>query len=186
MTKAIVIGGSAGSYKVVLKLISVLPKNLNLPVFICLHRLRSARSGFSETMRVRSPLKIVEPLDKEKIVPGVIYVSPANYHMYITTNNLIQLSVEDEVNHSRPSIDITFQSAAELYRENLMGIILSGANNDGAFGMLKIKEMGGITIAQNPAECEISVMPDCCIENKSVTRIESTQEIIESIKKFIF
>lgn len=186
MTKAIVIGGSAGSYKVVLKLISVFPKNLNIPVFVCLHRLRSARSGFSETMKVRSSLNVVEPMDKEKIIPGCIYVSPANYHMYLTTNNLIQLSVEEEVNHSRPSIDITFQSAAELFKENLMGIILSGANNDGAFGMLKIRENGGITIAQNPSECEISVMPDSCVENGSIKRIETTQEIIESIKKFIF
>ena len=186
MKRAIVIGGSAGSYKIVLKLISAMPKYMNIPVFICLHRLRSARSGFSETMRVKSSLKIIEPSDKEIITPGTIYVAPANYHMYLTSDYLLQLSVEEEINHSRPSIDITFQSAAELYHENLLGIILSGANNDGAFGMQKIKEKGGITIAQLPAECEISVMPECCIENKSVMRVETTNQMIDSIKNFIF
>ncbi len=186
MTKAIVIGGSAGSYKIVLRIISELPKNCNIPVFICLHRLRSARNGFSETMRIKSALKIIEPVDKQIIEQNSIYVAPANYHMILSDDFTINLSVEEEINHSRPSIDITFHSAAELYKENLLGIILSGANNDGAFGMLKIKENGGLTIAQNPKECEISVMPECCIENHCISRIESTGEIIQTIQNFIF
>jgi two-component system chemotaxis response regulator CheB len=186
MTRAIVIGGSAGSYKVVLKLISSIPKNSDVVVFICLHRLRSARNGFSETMRIKSPLKIFEPIDKQTIEKSSIYVAPANYHMIISENHTINLSVEEEINHSRPSIDLTFHSAAELYRSDLMGIILSGANHDGAFGMKKIREYGGITIAQDPSECEISVMPEQCIENKSICRIESTSEIIRSIQNFIF
>lgn len=186
MIRAIVIGGSAGSYKVVLKLISSIPKNSEVVVFICLHRLRSARNGFSETMRLKSPLKIIEPVDKQDIEKNCIYVAPANYHMIISENNTINLSVEEEINHSRPSIDITFHSAAELYKSDLMGIILSGANHDGAFGMKKILENGGLTIAQEPSECEISVMPEHCIENKSICRIESTSEIIQSVQNFIF
>lgn len=183
--RAIIIGGSAGSYKVVMKIISNLPKNLNVPFFICLHRLRSARNGFAETMRIRTVFKIIEPVDKETIELNKIYIAPANYHMMILNNKTIGLSVEEEINHSRPSIDLAFHSAAETYKNNLMGIILSGANHDGAFGMLKIKENGGITIAQHPDECEISVMPLSCIENQGAGSIQTVNEIIQSIYNFI-
>ena len=185
LNKAIVIGGSAGSYKIVLKILSFLPKNPGIPIFICLHRLRSARKGFAETLHARSSYQVIEPEDKEKIELNKIYVAPANYHMYIENKNTIALSIEDEINHSRPSIDITFQSAAEAYRNNLMGIILSGANHDGAFGLLKIKEHGGLTIVQNPEECEISVMPLACVENNSADKVQSVTEIIHSIQNFI-
>lgn len=183
--KAIIIGGSAGSYKVVMKIISSLPKNLNVPFFICLHRLRSARNGFTETMRSRTAFQIIEPIDREKIESNKIYIAPANYHMIILNNETIGLSVDEEINHSRPSIDLVFHSAAETYKKNLLGIILSGANHDGAFGMLKIKENGGTTIAQHPDECEISVMPLSCIENQGVCSIQSVDEIIQSIHDFI-
>ncbi len=182
--KAIVIGGSAGSFKLVIQIISCLPKNFNIPIFICLHRLRSARKGFTETLKVKSSINIIEPYDNEVIRPNIIYVAPANYHMYII-NGKIKLSVEEEINHSRPSIDITFYSASEYYKENLLGIILSGANNDGANGFLKIKENGGKTIAQLPDESEVSVMPLCCINNKSADKILTIKEIVENIIFFI-
>ncbi|OFX39237.1 MAG: hypothetical protein A2X08_04035 [Bacteroidetes bacterium GWA2_32_17] len=182
--KAIVIGGSAGSFKIVMQIISLLPKDFNIPIFICLHRLRSARKGFTETLKVKSSIKIVEPNDNEIIEPNKIYVAPANYHMYIIDGK-IRLSVEEEINHSRPSIDVTFYSAAEYYKENLLGIILSGANNDGANGFLKIKENGGKTIAQLPSDCEISVMPLSCIENKSADKILTINDIIKNIIIFI-
>jgi two-component system, chemotaxis family, protein-glutamate methylesterase/glutaminase len=183
--KAVIIGGSAGSYKVVMKIISNLPKSINVPFFICLHRLRSVRNGFAETMRIRTAFQIIEPLDREKIEINKIYIAPANYHMIILNNENIGLSVDDEINHSRPSIDLAFQSAAEVYKKNLLGIILSGANQDGAFGLLKIKEKGGFTVAQHPDECEISVMPLSCIENQSVCSIQTIDEIIQSIHNFI-
>jgi two-component system chemotaxis response regulator CheB len=183
--KAIVIGGSAGSFKIVMKIISLLPKKIDIPIFICLHRLRSARKGFAETLQVNSLVKIKEPNDKELIEPNNIYIAPANYHMYILKNGRIGLSIEEELNHSRPSIDLTFITAAEYYKEHLLAIILSGANDDGAFGFLKIKENGGITIAQQPEECEISVMPLSCINNKSVDNILTVKEIIKNIQNFI-
>lgn len=182
--KAIVIGGSAGSFKIAMQIISQLPKDFNIPIFLCLHRLRSVRKGFSETLKIKSSLKIIEPNDNERIEPNKIYVAPANYHMYITDGKIL-LSVEEEINHSRPSIDITFYSAAEYYKENLLGIILSGANNDGANGFLKIKANGGKTIAQLPSDCEVSVMPLSCIENNSVDKILNINEIIENIIFFI-
>ncbi len=183
--KAIVIGGSAGSFKIVMQILASLPKDFNIPIFLCLHRLRSARKGFIETLKVKSTIKIIEPHDNEIIEPHYIYVAPANYHMYIIDGK-IRLSVEEELNHSRPSIDITFYSAAEYYKKNLLGIILSGANNDGANGFLKIKENGGKTIAQIPNECEVSVMPLSCINNESVDKILTINEIIENIIFFIY
>jgi len=184
-SKAIVIGGSAGSFKVVTKIISLLPKNIGFPVFISLHRLRSIRIGFAETLGIFSTLQIVEPSDKELIEPNKIYIAPSNYHMYILQNGRIGLSVEEELNHSRPSIDMTFITASEFFKKNLLGIILSGANNDGANGLLKIKENGGLTIAQQPKECEVSVMPLSCIENNSAGKILTINEIIKNINIFI-
>lgn len=183
--KAIIIGGSAGSFKIVMKIISILPKKIDMPVFICLHRLRSARKGFAETLQFNSSLKIIEPNDKEIIENNNIYIAPANYHMYIIKNGSIGLSVEEEINHSRPSIDLAFFTAAEHYKNNLLGIILSGANDDGANGFLKIKENGGSTIAQEPDECEVSVMPLSCINNNSTDKILTVKEIIKEIQNFI-
>ena len=183
--KAIVIGGSAGSFKIVMKIIASLPKRIDIPIFICLHRLRSARKGFAETLQVNSSIKIIEPNDKEIIETNNIYIAPANYHMYILENGRIGLSIEEEYNHSRPSIDLTFYTAAEYYQTNLLAIILSGANDDGANGFLKIKEKGGITIAQLPEECEVSVMPLSCIKNNSSDKILSAKEIIKDIQNFI-
>lgn len=185
MTRAIAIGGSAGSYKLIVQIISALKAPFEMPLFVCLHRLRTARTGFAETLRIKSHVKIVEPADKEIIRLNYVYVAPANYHMLISRDGLINLSVEEEICHSRPSIDITFASASEVYKERMMAVILSGANDDGTNGMRRVKENGGITIAQNPKECDVSVMPLSCIQNNCITRIESTGEIIKSIQNFI-
>ena len=140
--KYIIIGGSAGSFQIVTEILSALPKNYKLPIFLCLHRLKHVRAGFVEALSIKSNLKIIEPNDKEIIKKGTVYLAPANYHMYFELSNYIALSTEESVNHSRPSIDISFISAAYTYRDKLIGILLSGANKDGALGMREIKEQG--------------------------------------------
>jgi len=177
--KAVIIGGSAGSFQIVLKIISNLPKDFYLPVFLSLHRLKHIRSGFVEALLTKSKLPIKEPFDKEMIKPGIIYLAPANYHMYIELGNRIALSTEPPVNHSRPSIDLSFFSAANVYREKLIGIILSGANRDGALGLKEVKKYNGTTIVQDPLESQINTMPNAAIEKTKVDYIYKTPEIIK-------
>jgi two-component system, chemotaxis family, protein-glutamate methylesterase/glutaminase len=163
-SKAIVIGGSAGSFKLVVELLKEIPKTYKIPVFMCLHRLKHVREGFAEALSLRSNLKVIEPQDKDKILPGKIYLAPANYHLLIGLDGKIHLSVEEAVNHSRPSIDYLFKTAASFYKGNITGVLLSGANRDGAEGMFEIHRNTGTTIIQNPKEAQVDTMPNSCLE----------------------
>lgn len=181
--KAVIIGGSAGSFQVVTKILASLPETFDLPLFLCLHRLKHVRSGFVEALSIKSTLKIVEPNDKEHIRPGKIYLAPANYHMYIELGNSFALSTEDSVNHSRPSIDLSFFSAAYSYKNKLAGIILSGANRDGALGLKAVKDAGGIAIVQDPRECQVRTMTSASLDATKVDHIYTTDDIIRFLQK---
>lgn len=183
MYKAIVIGGSAGSFQVVTKILSALPKDLNVPVLLSLHRLKHVRSGFLEALMLKSNIPIIEPDDKEQIKPGRAYLAPANYHMYIELGNRIALSTEEPVNHSRPSIDLSFITAAQAYRDKLVGIILSGANSDGSYGLQKVKEYNGLTIVQDPRECQVRTMSEAAIKLTQVDHVYTTDQIINFLLK---
>jgi len=178
MYKAVVIGGSAGSFQVITKMFMSLPKNSPIPVLLCLHRLKHVRSGFVEALSIKSGIPIIEPYDKDNIKPGIGYLAPSNYHMYIELNKRIALSTEEPVNHSRPSIDLTFETAAQAYRDKLIGIILSGANRDGAYGLKKVKQLGGTAIVQDPNECQVKTMTEASLKLTSVDHIFTTQQII--------
>ncbi len=179
--KALIIGGSAGSFQVIVHLLSHLPKDFNLPVFLSLHRLKHVRNGFVEALSIKSNIKIIEPSDKTIVKPGIAYLAPANYHMLIDVDRRISLSVSEQVNHSRPSIDLSLQTAAEAYREKLVGIILSGANRDGAYGLKKISDFGGCTIVQDPNDSQISTMPNAAMKLFKPDQILN----VENISKFI-
>ncbi len=181
--KAIIIGGSAGSFQIVSRILSEIPESFRIPIILCLHRLKSVNSGFVEALSINSVNTIVEPYDKEAIKPGLVYLAPSNYHLYINPDFHFNLSTEEPVNHSRPSINISFKSAAEAYKDKLIGIILSGANNDGSFGLNSIKENGGITIVQNPSEAQVQTMPLAAISATEIDHILSVEKIIEFIKK---
>ncbi len=183
MYKAIVIGGSAGSFQVVTRILNNLSPTISVPVFLSLHRLKHVRSGFLEALMMKSKIPIVEPCDKEQIKPGRAYLAPANYHMYIELGNRIALSTEDPVHHSRPSIDLSFCTAANVYREKLIGIVLSGANQDGALGLKKVKEAGGLTIVQDPKDCQVSTMTEASLNLIKVDYVFSTDKIAEFVSK---
>ena len=177
--KAIVIGGSAGSFQGITKILSGLPGDFSLPLILCLHRLKHVRNGFVEALSIKSTLEVFEPYDKESIKKGKVYLAPANYHLSVELGHTFSLSTEDMVNNSRPAIDITLGTAAYVYRHKLIGILLSGANKDGALGMKYIKDKGGVTIVQDPAECMIDTMPTAAM---GVTEIDHVLEVTEIIK----
>ena len=175
--KAVVIGGSAGSFPLVVKILSALPKNYPFPVFLALHRLKHIRNGFVEALSLKSNIPVIEPHDKEVIKPGIAYLAPSNYHMYVELGNTIALSTEDMVKFSRPSIDLTFDTASYIYKDKMVGVIVSGANTDGAEGIKRSKERGAFTIAQNPEEATIKTMPDAAIKAAPMDKILSIDEI---------
>jgi two-component system chemotaxis response regulator CheB len=177
--KYIIIGGSAGSFQTVTRILSSLPKSFNLPVFLCLHRLKHVRAGFVEALSIKSNIKVIEPDDKEFIRQHKAYLAPANYHMYFELGNYIALSTEEPVNHSRPAIDISFASAAYAYKDKLIAILLSGANKDGALGMREVKRQGGLTIVQDPAECQVKTMTSAAISATEIDKILTAEKIIE-------
>lgn len=180
---AIIIGGSAGSFQVVIKILQSLPGTFPIPVLLCLHRLKHVRSGFVEALSLKSNIPVAEPFDKEKLLPGKAYLAPANYHMYVEFANRIALSTEDSVNHSRPSIDLAFITAANAYRNKIIGIILSGANKDGAFGLKKLHDNGGVAIIQDPEECEVKTMTQSALQLFKADYVYNSNEIVRFLLK---
>lgn len=177
--KAVVIGGSAGSFQGIVKILSNLPDSFELPIILCLHRLKHVRNGFVEALSIKSVKPVEEPFDKENIRKGKVYLAPANYHLSLELGNTFSLSTEDMVNNSRPAIDITLESSAYIYREKLIGILLSGANKDGALGMKRIKDKGGLTIVQEPEECMIDTMPSAALKCTTIDHILRIDDIID-------
>ncbi len=177
--KIIIIGGSAGSFQVVNQILSKLPREFKIPIILVLHRLKHVRHGFVEALSQKSSVPVIEPEDKTIIKPGNVYLAPANYHLFIELNGRFALSTGEPVNHSRPAIDLSFQTAAYCFREKVAGVILSGANKDGAEGLKVIKRMGGLTIVQDPKEALIPVMPQAAIDKTGqVDHIFSSNGII--------
>ena len=179
--KAIVIGGSAGSFQGVVKILSCLPPDFELPIILCLHRLKHVRNGFVEALSIKSTKPVIEPHDKESIKKGRVYLAPSNYHLSVELGNSFSLSTEEMINNSRPSIDVTLESAAYVFRHRLIGILLSGANSDGAVGMKKIKDRGGLTIIQDPEECMIKTMPTAALNLTEIDYILNTEDITKFI-----
>ena len=180
--KAIAIGGSAGSFQGITRILSQVPKDFPLPIIMCLHRLKHVRNGFIEALSIKSIKEVIEPYDKESIKRGKVYLAPSNYHLSIELGNYFSLSTEQMRNNSRPSIDITMETSAFVYKSNLIGILLSGANKDGALGMKRIKDNGGLTLVQDPKECMIDTMPKSGLE---ATNLDYTLNIEEIIKFLI-
>lgn len=181
--KAVVIGGSAGSFQGIVKILASLPQSFPLPIIMCLHRLKHVRNGFVEALSIKSIAEVTEPFDKENIKKGHVYLAPANYHMSVELGHYFGLSTEEMINNSRPAIDITLNTASYVYRDKLIGILLSGANRDGGMGMKNIKDRGGLTIVQDPAECMIDTMPKAALNLTTIDYTLKIDEIVNFLKE---
>lgn len=159
-TELLVIGGSAGSISVVLTVLPDLDKQLSFPVVIVLHRKAGSESRLSSLLEANSSLPVTEAYDKLAIRPGFVYLAPADYHLLFEDKKLVTMDMSEKVNYSRPSIDVTFQSAALVFRENIAALLLSGANNDGVGGMHAVARYGGIVLLQDPGTAGMSYMPE--------------------------
>jgi two-component system chemotaxis response regulator CheB len=160
---AIVIGASAGGFAALAKILPQLPTTLPQAVVVVQHLHPQGGEYLVEFLRQHCALTVKEAEDKEPIKPGVIYVAAAQYHLLIERDRSFSLSIDDKVNFSRPSIDVLFESAATAFGPRLIGVVLTGANADGAIGLASIKARGGLSIVQNPATAEVPFMPQAAI-----------------------
>ena len=144
-----------------------------------MHRLKHIRSGFVESLNDKSALPVVEPYDKERIERGKVYLAPSNYHMFIEFDGTLSLSIEEPYNFSRPAIDYTLSSAASTFRERCLGILLTGANKDGAQGLKDIADKKGFTIVQDPSTAEVATMPKAALAIMKPNVILTPDAIIE-------
>ncbi len=185
LKKHIIIGGSAGSFQTVVKITENIKRDFPFAIFLVLHRLKSVKTGFVEALSTKNKLKLIEPYDKEMIVPGTVYLAPSNYHLYIEYDGTISLSTEETVNHSRPSIDITFSSAAASLGDRAIGILLSGANADGAQGLYDLHKAGSMTIVQSPDEAQIPTMPQAALNLFKPDKVYTSDAIINFVTKLV-
>ena len=157
-TSIVVVGASWGGLAALTCLIRGLPADFDAPVAVVQHRSRHSDNLLAGLLQDVTPLQVVEVEDKEPLEPGSVYIAPANYHM-LFENGHLSLTTDPLVRFSRPSIDVTFLSAADTYLSSTIGVVLTGANDDGAKGLRHIVDRGGRAIVQDPATAESPVMP---------------------------
>lgn len=179
--RVVIIGGSAGSLNALLQILPDLPVFKTYALVIVLHRRGTDDLTLEDLIKLKAltPVKLIE--DKVKLTNGFIYVAPSNYHLLFEKNDLFALDTSEKVNYSRPSIDVSFESAAEVYGTNLIGILLSGSNTDGTQGLKAIQNAGGIVVIQDPKSAEMPYMPSNAISHMTPDYVLTTEDILKFI-----
>lgn len=175
--QAVVIGTSAGAVQALSAILPPLPADYPLPVLVVVHVPPDRRNALTELFQSRCAMTVREAEDKEPLQPGVIYFAPPDYHLLVETPQLLALSTDEPVLHSRPSIDVLFESAADAFGETLVGIILTGANQDGADGLKAIGQAGGVVVVEDPASAAAAAMPEAALAAWPGARTMSLEEI---------
>ncbi|MXN90422.1 chemotaxis protein CheB [Flavobacterium sp. Sd200] len=178
-TRVVIIGGSAGSLEVLMYILPKLKPISNFALVIVLHRKSSEDKTLEELIEIKSATHVKEVEDKTLMIPGFIYIAPSDYHLLFENNGELSLDTSEKVNYSRPSIDVSFESAAQVYGSLLTAILLSGANSDGTNGLLEVKQMGGTVVIQHPDSAEMPFMPKHAIENITADRVLDINGLLE-------
>lgn len=178
---AIAIGASAGGIEAIGTLLQALPSPFVPAILVVLHVPPDRPSAVPQLFGVKCRLPVREALDKEPIEPGTVYIAPPDYHMLVEPECLLSLSKDAPVAFSRPSIDVTFESAAHAYRDRLLGIVLTGANSDGASGLATIRREGGRAWVQRPEEALANAMPAAAIEQAGADLILSLADMAQRL-----
>ena len=155
----IVMGGSWGGLQASMAILKGLPADYPIPIILVLHRLKNFESDLQGVFRSKVSIPVQEIEEKEKLKGGCVYLAPSNYHVLIEKDQTFSLDVSEYENYSRPSIDVTFNSASEVFGTGTAGILLSGASKDGSRGLKNIAVKGGTAIVQDPLEAEVNIMP---------------------------
>lgn len=181
--KLVVIGGSSGSLDVLLHLLPGLKGDIDYPIVIVLHRKSSSDSILSDLLSTRTTLKVKEIEEKEMLTAGVIYIAPGDYHVLFEKDHTFSLDYSEKINYSRPSIDASFESAADIFGGALTCILLSGANADGSEGFRHAKSKNATLIAQLPSTADVPYMPEQAINNAPVDHIFNVAQMISFLNQ---
>jgi two-component system chemotaxis response regulator CheB len=172
----VAVGTSLGGLSALRSMLQGVPGYFAVPIAIVQHRDRGSTDMLSRILQQGSALTVLEVEDKEPIRPGFVYLAPPNYHL-LAESEYFSLSVDPPVAFARPSIDVLFESAAKVYAQSVIGVILTGANQDGAAGLAQIKAQGGTTIVQDPRTAECPIMPEAAIARSSVDYVLPLNQI---------
>lgn len=175
--KAVVIGVSTGGVAALKLLLGALPTDFPVPVLVTTHITPDADDGLAVLLNTLSAIRVKEADEQETALPGTVYLAPANYHLLVERTGNLALSIDPPVNFARPSVDVLFDSAAEIYGPALIGVIMTGAGNDGSKGLLNIQERGGLTIVQDPADAEMDSMPKSALQLLNADYVVPLNEI---------
>ena len=178
---AVVIGASAGGVEAISMLLAALPAKFGLAVLVVIHLPATSGNLLVSVLRPRCALPVVEAADKDPIERGTVYLAPPGYHLLVEPDRTVALSIDAPVNFSRPSIDVLFESAAFAYRDRLLGIVLTGANADGADGLARIRAFGGEAWVQDPHTAAASAMPSAALERAGADRVLSLPEMAAAL-----
>ncbi len=162
--RAVAVGCSAGGVRALSILLSQLPGDFPLPLLVVQHMAPGGGVLLVEGLNRVSPLRVGEAEEKEAVRPGRVYTAPPDYHLLVEKTGRLSLSIDEKVLHSRPSIDILFETAAEAFGKTLIGVLMTGANTDGCNGLLRIRAAGGMTIVEDPDRAEVDIMPRSAVE----------------------
>ncbi len=175
--EAIVIGVSAGGMEALSTIFPYLPYGFALPLIVVQHQHSTSDDFLARYLNERCNLEVKQANEKEDILPGEIYFAPPDYHLMIEEDKTFSLSMDTPVNFARPSIDVLFETAADVYGEKLVGVVLTGANTDGSQGLKKIKKLKGLAIVQDPETAEVDTMPKAAMAATEVDHMLSLDEI---------
>lgn len=173
----VVVGGSAGSVEALARLLDRLPPGFGLPVVVVVHQPRRRPSALAEALAPHGPLAVEQAQDKVPLQAGAVFVAPPDYHLLVERGGFLALSVDEPVNYSRPSIDVLFESAADAYGPRTIGVVLSGANADGARGLAAVCRAGGVALVQSPEEASSPEMPRAALAECPRAQVLSIERI---------
>ena len=183
--QAVVIGVSAGGLNALSAILPQLPADYPLPIIIVIHLPPDRDSVVAELFDEKCALTVREAEDKEDILPGHVYFAPPDYHLLVEADHRLSLSSEEPVLFSRPSVDVLFETAADVYGEGLIGVILTGANPDGAAGLKAVMNAGGRGLVQRPDLSYASAMPEAALEFSPQAEALSLEQIAEKLREAV-
>ena len=184
--RLLAIGGSAGSLQVILDILTSIGENFPMPVLVILHRNVSFESTLEDLFFSRTGLPVKEVEEKDMMQNGTVYLCPADYHVLLEQDRSFSLDYSEKVNFSRPSIDVTFRSAADVFGSGLLAVLLSGGNADGVDGLQYVKERGGVTVVQDPATAEVPYMPQQAVTKMTPDYVQPADNLPSFVRKYVY
>ncbi len=185
MYKIVVIGGSAGSLEAVMKLVADKPDSSTACYVIVVHRKNASDSILTSLLSSKTSASVKEVEDKDIIAGNYVYIAPPDYHLLLENEQEFALDRSEKIHYSRPSIDVTFESVADVFGSAAIGILLSGANADGAYGLKRIKDAGGFTIVQDPASADVPYMPQQALNQHAADHVMDIAEMVKTLKNLL-